>query len=378
MPDVWPFVPQRAFSERLEWKTDVIRSRSAEQRISIRNVPRTKIEHDYHFLDGEAEAARNILSTVATNEFLFPLWSDGQEVGALSVAQQNITIDTTQSRYKVGSFAFIIGGDGNYEVIEILSVAAGTLGLVNPYLANEYSNALVCPCLSGHFDGPLRIKKPAATYIQAEATLLSADDLLLTGANPYPSHGAKFVMSDRPLVFGSDTHVREAVVFPNFAGPMFKSPSFTFTGSTTVAAWVFHTPAEVWNFRLWLYFAQGKLVSFYMPLWTRDFVPVLPIGVTDTKITVERNPIADDNYLGPITVVSNGVQYYKNVLSLTHISPTQTELNLDEQFGTALTVASIELICRMPLMRFNSDAFEFGYQAGGSVTMRAALIEVPE
>ena len=76
MPDLppWPFPAAREIMEVLEWRTDVLRAREAEQRIALRSRPR-EIVTFRHRLDtlGMARAAELARAGFA-GEWLIPLW----------------------------------------------------------------------------------------------------------------------------------------------------------------------------------------------------------------------------------------------------------------------------------------------------------------
>lgn len=381
MTNVWPFVPQRELKERMEWMTEVIRCRSAEQRLCLRNAPRTSIEYDFQLLPQEIEAATVMARQWGADEFYLPFWHELEYVGTVASSALSINVDTTIRRYKVGGSAFIMGSDGKYEVVEIEAVNAGSIDLVAPGVVLGFAGAVVMPCYPARVKSPFQFRKFAAEYHTAEAEFILTEDFNITAVNPYPSFNGSYVLTDRPLALGSsrESQTREFEGFQNIAGPLFYSKTYTYPVGTSAMAWSFDTDAELWAFRLWMYSVKGKQESFYAPRWTRDFVLAVDALSTDDFLVVNSNEVLTDTYIGHICLVKNdGTQLYLTIDSWQSHSVGKYRMNLSAVLGQSLSVSDVELICRMPKMRFNSDAIEYDYRNGGVVNVRLPITEVPE
>lgn len=381
MSNVWPFVPQRRFKERMEWRTEILRSKSAEQRICLRNLPRTSIELDYQLLPQEIEAATVMARQWGADEFLLPFWHEHDYVGNLPTSTTVINITTSYRRYKVGGSLFIMGSNGSYEVATISAVGGSAVTLTAPGVVTGYTGAVVMPCFPVYVKTPFSFRKYAADYHTASAEFISADDFEISSSNNYPSFNSSYVMTDRPIIAGNavENHTREFDVFSNIAGPLFYSKPYDYPISSNSMFWSFNTTMDLWAFREWMYTVKGKQQSFYYPRWTRDFISELDISSSDDFIVVSENESLEDTYTGAICIVENdGTQTYAIIESWEIYGAGQRQANLSATIGADIMSSDIELICRMPKMRFNSDIIELDYLDGGVVDVRLPFMEVPE
>lgn len=381
MSTVWPFVPQRRMKEIMEWVTEVIRCKSAEQRLCLRNVPRTTLEFDYQLLPQEVEAATVLAREYGADEFLLPFWHELEYVGTVPSTTTNILVDTTTKRYLVGGTGFIMGSNGTYETFTVEAVNAGSIDIAAPGIVLGFAGAVVMPAHPARVKKPFSFRKFSAEYFTAQAEYILTQDYGLTSSNSYPVFNGAYVLTDRPLALGSaqESHTREFNGFQNLAGPLFYSKSYTYAVGTSSMSWSFDTVAEAWAFRLWMYDVKGKQESFYAPRWTRDFILAADALSTDDFLIVEANDMLQDTYTGPICVVkTDGTQLYLTIDSWETYLPGTYRMNLSTVLGSALATAAVELICRMPRMRFNSDNIEFDYQDAKVVDVRLPIIEVPE
>lgn len=379
--NVWPFPPQRKLKETMEWMTEVIRCKSAEQRLCLRNVPRTSLEYDFQFLPQEIEAATVMARQWGADEFLIPLWHELSHVGTVSSSTTSIPVDTTLARYQAGWYAFIMGVDGKYEVVTIDSVTPTTIELVSPGVVLGFTGAVVMPCYPARFKSAFSFRKYAAEYTSGAAEFIITENLGITASNPYSAFNGSYVVSDRPLLGrGSrETQTREFEAFSNVSGPLFYSKPYTYSVGSNSISWSFDSQAELYAFMQWMLGVKGKQQSFYLPRWTRDFVPSQNVVSTNTHITVYTNDLLTDSYTGPICLVkSNGDQVYLIVESWLFVGSGQYRMRLTTTVGENIDLSDIEMITRMPKMRFNSDKVEFDHQGGKVVDVRMPTMEVPE
>jgi len=381
MAEIWPFPPQGKVSEALSWQTDLIRCKAAEQRISLRNLPRTAFDYEYQFTEGVAEAATLLARQNMDQDIYLPIWTEGEYVGAIVSSATSITVDTTNLRYKAAAHVFIIGDDNTYEIVEIAAVQAGQLDLVSPYVTIGYSRAFIAPCFLCKMTGPLGIGKSSADYITARASFQYDKNFGDVGAHSFPVHNSSYVMTDRSVIAGSQREIqeREVDLFPNIAGPIHYDTKYDYAISKSTVSWSFDTNTEIKAFREWLFVVKGKQGSFYLPRWTRDFILDVDIGSSDTAITVLANTDASNAYLGMICIAMNdGTQYYGEITSWDPQGGGQHVANLSTSFGSNILKADVEMITRMPKMRFDNDTVTFAHLAGQKTTVRMSVMEVPE
>lgn len=381
MPEIWPFPPQGKVTEAISWQTDVIRCKAAEQRINLRNIPRTTFDYEYQFTQAVAEAATQLARLNMDQDIYVPIWTEGEYVGAVPSSATSITVDTTNLRYKAAAHVFIIGDNNAYEIVEISAVQAGQLDLAAPFVTLGYANAYIAPCFLCKMKGPLGIGKMSADYMTSRSAFTYDKNFGDVGAHSFPSYNGSYVMTDRPIVKGQQREVqeREVTLFPNLAGPLHYDTTYDYAISKGTVFWSFDTAAEIKVFRSWLFVVKGKQGSFYSPRWTRDFILDVDIGSADTAITVLANTDSSNAYLGAICIaMKDGTQYYGEITSWDPQGGGQHVANLSTSFGSNILKADVEMITRMPKMRFDNDTVTFAHLAGQKTTVRMTLMEVPE
>lgn len=380
MADVWPFQPQTQLREQMEWTTEVIRCRSAEQRICLRNTPRTTIKYDFVLFAQEIEAAAILSRQWSSNEFLLPFWQDFEYSGTIASGATIIYVSSTANkRYNVGEYLFIIETNNQqYEIAIINDVNSSYIEIESP-ITLSFDQAVVMPCYPCYMKAPFQFQKYSAKYFTANAEFILTDDLQVGTNNNYPVFQDSYVLNDRPIVFGkiNESHIREFEGFKNIAGPIFYSELYTYPVSNTAVSWSFHEKAGLWNFRQWMHYVKGKQGSFYIPRWTRDFVPVVNINSSDNFIIVKENSYYIDSYIGNACLIKNdGTQIYFTVVSWQFFATNQYKMNTSQVIGENIQIVDIEIITRMPRMRLDSDVIEYNYKDSGTVDVKLPLMEV--
>ena len=132
-PLLWPFPVAQAITEVLEWRTDVLTSRTGEQRIALRPRPR-EIVTFRHRLDtlGMARAAELARAAFAS-DWLVPLWHMAlQPVADLVQDATEILIDTAVSDFRAGDAVAVAVDGGNATTVSVASVLSDRLILAAP------------------------------------------------------------------------------------------------------------------------------------------------------------------------------------------------------------------------------------------------------
>lgn len=376
--NVWPFIPQVNIRERLVWLTDIIDTANKEQRVAMRPYPRTEYDMEFFFVPSQVEAARALLESSQLNDLYVPLWNEVQAVGTLALGATSITVDTTIARYLDGQNVYVTGDEGNFEITTISAITPTTLTV--GALTYGHTNAHVMPAYPFKIGNGMTFRKTASDVVRASATFKGAQNYEVTPNVPFPSYNGKHVIDTASLIGGTgDTIKRESSEFSNVAGKIELLKKYNYDVETSNLIIEMDTKAEVWSIRQWLYAIRGRQVSFYVPLFTYDFQVNLDIADTDTTIRVNTNKLFPNSYTGHIMVQEkDGTQHYHEVTAVNNIDANNDELQLSAATGYNLTVSNVQLICRMPLMRSNSDRLELPHRIGGVTSLTIPLREVTD
>jgi hypothetical protein len=380
MDSLWPFIPQVAMKERCTYSTEVIRGKTAEQRIRRRYTPRTSLEFTYNFNAQEIEAAVNKKRAFDEGPYYVPFWQDKDLSPAVSAGVSQVAVSTATSRYKVGDFIFLISATGNqYELKAVTSIStdliqlSSDIGIINkPFYA--------MPCYLGYMPGALDVNKFSGLYTVASCTFELAKDFSITGASPYPTFESIPMVTDRPVISGNmaSRYVREVEQFSNIDGPLTYYQEYGQSVVASQATWALDNKADVSRLRDWFYYTAGKQKAFMLPSWEHDFILYESITSGAFSCKVYKNQWDDNDYAGPAAfVLKDG-----SVIAVTVSNMVQNQafdvMNITDTFPSDISLDAVDMITRMTKSRFDSDVMEFNYNSAGVVTVDMPVIEVPD
>lgn len=381
MTELWPFVPQRDFTESLEWLTDVIGCRAAEQRLSVRPLPRLGLYYSMLLDPRQASLARTLARTAGLGEFYVPLWSEATRIGALPQGTLTVPADTTWAQYAVGRLVAIFDEFDRVEVVALDSVSTTELGLSVPTAA-PMSNAFIMPCLVMRPAQEFEFGRAAAEdLLHVRASFYSTDVMDVSadfGPSTYRSHP---VLTVRPMASGSlaerVTHQAETV--DNDVGPVSVFKQLGYVTSKAYMAWDCLTVQDLWQLRRWLYAARGKQRGFWRPTWGHDLQLLSPASAADTMITV-----ADVGFAGRMTnrdlaimLASGSTVYRRATHAEAGLAGTEV-LHLESAVGTALTPSGVDRISFMNFARLDVDRVEISHRVARGASVQVAILEVPQ
>ncbi|MGY6535290.1 MAG: hypothetical protein ACXIVG_08100 [Pararhodobacter sp.] len=302
---LWPFPAAQEITEVLEWRTDVLQTRTGEQRIALRPRPR-EIVTFRHRLDalGMARAAELVRAGFA-GEWHVPLWHLALQPGAeLVQGVTEILMATGQSDFRAGGLAGL-GVDGNdASAVAIASVQSDRLilteplGLQLPATTVAAQRITVAPIRSGLLTAAVEIarRRQGDGTLTASFLLRDAPDL---AAPVGPTYLGRPVQTDpslvrRPLA----ASLRRAVEYvDNGFGPVVVEPirdAFERGEAITLKA---QGPAARHALRRWLWSLRGRQASFWLPTWGHELQLRAPM--TTGSVLMRVAPVAPlDAYAG--------------------------------------------------------------------------------
>lgn len=305
MPEVggpsplWPFPAAQEITEVLEWRTDVLQARGAEQRIALRPRPR-EIVTVQHRLDtlGLARAAE-LVRAGFVGDWLVPLWHMAVQPDA-DVAQGaiEIIVDTSVSDFRAGAALGIAVDGGEAAMVAIASVQPDRLvlaELLGPQLPSAMVAArrvTVAPIRAGVLTSALEISRRRQNDGIATASFLLRDAPELT-APALPTYLGRPVQTDPGLIRAPITAtLRRAVEYVDSGfGPVMVEPLrdvFERGEAITLKA---QGATERWALRRWLWSLRGRQASFWLPSWGRELQLRSPMTSGSTLMRVA--PVAE-------------------------------------------------------------------------------------
>jgi hypothetical protein len=363
--------------ETLEWRTDILPANDGtEQRIRLRKLARQTLAGAWHVPWGEMQAASNRLYGWHTRLWAVPMWTEAQRVATLSSGATSITIDTTTSDYREGGLVLIHETDRQWVIVEVETVAAGSLTLALP-LGDDYVTPSVMPARIGRLaTTPIRETNGANAAMRLVFEVIENIDLG-AGTTPTQYLGYDFY-SDEMLIDGSleDSYqTRMDVVDYGLASRAeFFSP---WTTPKLGRTWNFQQEglADIWSFREWLHRRAGRLTPFWLPSFEAD-IRVLHTGSIIDTITVGGDGLSlfasGREHIG--IQKTDGTWLLRRIISIADISAEEASIVLDSAIG--LDASEIRLISFLGLKRLDTDRIEMEWNEGQWIRSSIPILEI--
>jgi len=376
---VWPFIPQREFNEVLEWKTDILQGKGAEQRLSLRGLPRQRLGFA-HLLDvRQANAARALVTEAGHETMLVPLWMYIRRLGALAPGVTVVPVDTDNEEYVTGGQAVIWEDEWTFEVVGIALADGGEITLSSATIG-LYQDAYVCPLREFRLSQGVDLPRGTDPWSKAQAYFESTGTVALAAPEAAASYLGHDVLESRPVILGdmSDRLVREVETVDSSLGLVVVHPTLNYLNSTSQMGWDTLSREELSELRRWLYSRRGKQVGFWMPSWEPDLILVSNIDPLTTELTVQEIGYATAYTVRDIEVVSTaGAVHRLRVLSGSASIGGTEVLTLGAPAGFTLLASEVERISFMDFARLDTDRVEIRHRAARGASVLVPIAKVP-
>lgn len=380
---VWPWRPQRGMSENLEWMTDIIEAHDGtEQRIQVRQAPRQSFDASV-MLDSSVELSRLRVGLAAWQhrEWGWPCWHEAVKLtSVLPAASSSINIDTTASDFRAGGLAIIHASPTAYEVIQISTVAAGSLTLVGVTTLTHPATASVMPLRMARMGRQAKRDDYATELSKYSVTMQITDNTELTTEAAAMQYLGYDVLSD-PLLMPGETMPRQIerpmdVLDPG-PGAWATFARTDYPLISTDHRWHLRSRAQAWAFRRWLHRRAGMLNPVWIPSRTHDLA--LAVQPTAAATTLQINDVNYRNVglnrpgMTHIAAFSaSGAFVCRQITNAVAGSAGRENLTINAALGFT-DVARISFLC---LHRFSADRISMTWERVGVATCRASMTGV--
>ena len=362
MPELWPYPALAPLEEVIEWRTDLLSARAAEQRIALRTAPRSvltirsRLRHP-----GMADAIERARAGFA-QAWRVPLWQMAAPVGALASGATTIALDTTLADFRVGGQALIMDiGPQAFEraqLVEIASVDPGEIGLQDP-LAGSFEYATLAPVQEAVLTGAPEISRRRASQgdVTVEFTVMGGNDY---PASDLPQYQGRDVLTRAPVVTRPvASNIAQAVTYVDAElGGIAVEPQREIIARGEVVTLSDRRLAQAWARRQWLLSLRGRQRSFWMPTWGRE----LRLRAAMTGSEARIAPIAAlPAYLGRHVAIElpGGLQFRE----VTGAVQDGDDHRLTLSNGVSGGVPVEARVHWMPLVRLDTDRVELSHRA---------------
>jgi hypothetical protein len=381
---IWPFKPRDEMIESLEWKTDVFRAKSAEQRMALRTAPRRTFNLDHTLTDYQYAGARALIrDTQGGDGFLVPDWGQSIKVGSVSSGSAE-TISVDLSYVDMGDTALLWESSTKYESVGITNDSSG---VVVDSVGNDYTDARLMPLWTAVCPEGLVATRIGARLNQSSIAFLLTQNNDL-GASSYSQYRSHDVIPSCPVIGGGD--LEESIVWPvtqfdnQQSSPYFLRqrdiPNMAFS-----MRWHEFSSAEIWDLRRWLHSRRGRQKVFWLSSRGKDFEPYT-ISADSNGATLTTYAMPGISGVGrsgvfDIDITTNDDNsYYRRVESVTTGTPVGGRETLDLLLDENLTInaGDIKRVSFLRCARFNADRVEMLHRASGGVSVQIPCVEVEQ
>lgn len=379
---LWPFCPRPEFTEALTWRTDVLPTYSAEQRVRLTHTPRQSFGYEFALTHRQFERARVLMASGGAGEWDLPVWAERQRVTCAGGAG-TIAVDTTASDYRAGGKALLWASDEACELVTIDAVNASSLVLDGVTVA-AYTDALIVPVRTAYCLGGLTSTRPAGPIVNVQTEWLCYDGVDLSDGSLYSTYRSHPLVNDCPRVGQSAFSERVAVpssMVDNGLSPPKVFATRSIPDRAVGMAWMPQTLPDLWAVRCWLHSIRGAQKAFWLPMWIRGITLAADISAIDTTITIRSlglNGVAEAGDLFLRTL--SGAEYTFRYTSVA-ASGQNDVLTLSTAAGASIAASAVDVLCPLHCVRLEQDRVEFAHLYRGRdrqiTTIQLRAIEVP-
>lgn len=376
---IWPFKPRQEMIETLEWSTDILQAKSAEQRIARRTAPRRIFTIPHILTDYEYSSAQALIRGSQGDEgFMVPDWGQPTNLGALIPESQTV-LNVDLSDVDIGDTALIWESNSSFEQV---SITADSNGLILTDVQNNYTSAKLLPLWPAETSDGLNNSRLGANFNSASISFLVSENNDL-GASSYTQYRSLDVVPDCPVITGN---AEEAFSYPlsildnqQSAVDYLRERDVMRAGFNMV--WRLTTRANQWTVRRWLHSRRGRQKAFWLSSQGKDFEPAGSIASGTTVTVYSFEGIGNLTTLDIDITTHAGDSYYRRVSSQSAGTPVSGRSTIDFTVDSSLPAISIDDIKRISLLRcsrFASDRAELRHEASAGIFIQMPCVEIVE
>ncbi|MFA5753984.1 MAG: hypothetical protein WC905_01305 [Patescibacteria group bacterium] len=358
-----------------------------DKRTALFTWPRIKINNKY-LISGTKrmnQIKRNLIFRVDAI-WGIPLWPDITTLAAQAASGQKIlaVAETAYRHFYAGRNCIIISASDpdSYEVGVINVLASAQITLVGNLTSTWPAGSFVLPLYDCRIASAQKVsganERRQVWYIEAMEAFEDARSfsysLPSSGAAQYESIDLLTLPMDKPIEYG----FARPYDMQQFLGLGYAYSRFA-TGDNNLSFKSAATLSSRPQIRELLDFfdsQMGRHGDLWVPSWSRDIVPTVAIGASDTEITID--PIDYDNTYLANDVIGRHVFVYfpdKSYVCRKIIDATAETIELDSALGTAVSASQLKrlMISFLNYVRFDLDELEVSYPYNHGARGKAEL-----
>ncbi len=293
---VFSFPPEKPVRERLRWLTSILDAISGvEQRIANRGFPRQEFILDFVREEGtELTRFDNTVFDWQARIFGFPIWWEPTTLSAdiLSGVTTVPVASTAFADYRIDGLAMVFTDEITFDVLEIDSFDATSITFKSPTGRDFSAGTMVMPVRTCRMTPEVSGSRARVNRATRRVTFRVIDNDVgdsFPDASPYSTFDGLVLLDDPNAVEGQlrESMLRRLVQFDSGSGAFTAFTPWAQPRRTSAKGFRPRTRQATWELRRLLHFLRGRQVSFYLPTFYRDMIPVEIIQGGTNSLIVE-------------------------------------------------------------------------------------------
>ncbi len=388
-------------TERMEWKTDVLRKRdSSEQRIILRDFPRMSLDFELTLTREQAASFDRQMWEASWQPWIVPYWPLITSLEASAAANTTVlSADTVDRCFLNGQPLVITSGRGatatEYAVIDSHTNSTVTLltGTANAWGKGTY----LIPAAEGFIQDGGKVKSSYLTADVMNTKLSVAFNptnsiiQLTTGAVVDTYLGSELLIAEPNWVDAGDYEVEhtnlkyiEADVgvfhLPDFDSGTWSHPFSKPPEETLEYAWFLRGRSAIQSFRQFLMRRAGRANAFWCPSFKSDFILSSNVtgGTATFTATFNNAPPAVEGRRDVIFMLKDGSYVTKRITNVVDNNNWTATITVDSNFSSTILKTSVYKICYLNWARLGSDSAEIAWEHPMFAKGKMTISFIPE
>lgn len=365
---LWPFPIEDGSTEVIEYFTSVLKTYTTEQRIKLRDKPRTVFNYT-HLLDTQENAYADMLIRESNfqNNFLVPVWSESifyKE--AIDSSDTVIIFDTTVMDLQ-GGYLFIWRDNSSYVGKKVTSFTDTQVVLEEP-VGQNFTNCVLGPARKSYISQP-PYKETENLNTLLTITFTSRDNFEVDEYEGYDEFQGLpvypfFNYNMAPL---RDTISQTVEYFDSGYGLVEIEPVRDFVSNVAEVDLFYQGNSRKKIVRSFLAVMSGKHKPFWLPTYRKDITPTS--SGSGSSISTDSNYVSSGAIGRGLRIEQNNGNVFYNRVTGVSGGSVSLQSSLPETVGPNQTRS----ISFMDIYRSETDRFENFLRPGvrGTVTFTA-------
>lgn len=382
---MFPYEPDAPMIETLKFLTDIyVHKDGSEQRVALRKNPRSSFNMEYSRLEGTERSRIDMLMfDWQSRVFGLPLWHESMQLTQSTLVNDTvINVDTTTFKdLRVGSILMLLQSDEvTFEALEISSFTANTITLTSGVqFAHPAGATLVMPVRTAITKGDFRGQREPTGLGRFQIVFDVIDnDSDLADTSAFNTFNTKVLLDDKNFIDDvmSETYKKRIIRFDNETGIITNGSPWDVNQRFSTKTFKTNNRQELWEVRQLLHALRGRQVSFWVPTFSKEFIPtegltsgnqLLTIENVGYSIFVQNRPPKEKIRV----TLTNGIELLRDITSSAEIDRFTEQLTVDSGWPSTEPLSNIKSIDIFEPVRIDSDNIKIEHEnALGQATIR--------